>query len=177
MGKMADKSFDEKIYTPWLLPQGRTRYSIFELPETRFLPGSGSRPEAQDIPLDQAFPFGIDLFNHGCWWEAHEVWEDVWLGQLLQSLDRLGMELLIGAANLNLKIELGKVKASLRLQTKVGQQMEEWQGRGGRTLFGVNILSWYDEYTAYIDHVLGQSTPSHIQNHVPYLAICQEAKT
>ena len=26
----------------------------------------------------QAYLYGVDLFNHGYYWEAHEVWERVW---------------------------------------------------------------------------------------------------
>lgn len=26
----------------------------------------------------QPYLYGIDLFNHGYYWEAHEVWEDLW---------------------------------------------------------------------------------------------------
>lgn len=27
---------------------------------------------------NEYYLFGIDLFNHGYYWEAHEVWEDLW---------------------------------------------------------------------------------------------------
>jgi len=26
----------------------------------------------------QPYLYGVDLFNHGYWWEAHEIWENVW---------------------------------------------------------------------------------------------------
>ena len=40
-----------------------------------------SRPEALDPVLWQKcrhYLFGIDLFNHGYYWEAHEAWEALW---------------------------------------------------------------------------------------------------
>ena len=38
---------------------------------------SRARSEAE---LEQCLPFryGVDLFNHGYYWEAHEAWEGVW---------------------------------------------------------------------------------------------------
>ncbi len=67
-------------YAPWLA-----------LPGVPFLPGSGQRrpapyapPMAErawpDFPLhrDRSFREGVDLYHHGCWWEAHERWEAPW---------------------------------------------------------------------------------------------------
>ncbi|SHJ06052.1 protein of unknown function [Malonomonas rubra DSM 5091] len=42
----------------------------------------------------QPFLYGVDLFNNGYWWEAHEAWETIWLaagqktptGQFIQGL-------------------------------------------------------------------------------------------
>ncbi len=41
--------------------------------------------EAQKPPIDPdhwdqspSYLYGIDLFNHGFYWEAHEVWESLW---------------------------------------------------------------------------------------------------
>lgn len=56
------------------------------------------------LPLDPLhwlhcprYLFGIDLFNHGYYWEAHETWEELWhlagrgttLGDFLQGLIKL----------------------------------------------------------------------------------------
>lgn len=44
----------------------------------------GVRPAAIDPvdpeswPASREYLFGIDLFNHGYYWEAHEVWEGLW---------------------------------------------------------------------------------------------------
>lgn len=35
-------------------------------------------PERQQILEHPQFHFGVDLFNHGYYWEAHEVWEGLW---------------------------------------------------------------------------------------------------
>jgi uncharacterized protein len=75
----------------------RPRYSQKPLPPYSYVPGftphpvsdprghlRGQAPEAA-TPLDPqrwsesgAYRFAVDLFNHGYYWEAHEVWESLW---------------------------------------------------------------------------------------------------
>jgi hypothetical protein len=53
-----------------------------------------------------AYLYGIDLFNHGYWWEAHEIFEGFWraagratpLGDFLQGLIQIAAALLKNAA-------------------------------------------------------------------------------
>jgi hypothetical protein len=49
-----------------------------ELPRAAFLPGDHERPDLPDLVGGEALAFGVDLFNAGFFWEAHEVWEGVW---------------------------------------------------------------------------------------------------
>ena len=73
------------------------RYSKTPFPSYRFIPGknphptrdrdghSSNKPEqiASFDPEDwnscELYLYGIDLFNHGFWWEAHEALEAVWV--------------------------------------------------------------------------------------------------
>lgn len=83
------------------VPSELPRYSKRPFPPYRYLPGPGGNrqphPRApgghsyqQDdeylgsfAPEEWAscglYRYGVDLFNHGYWWEAHEAWETVWL--------------------------------------------------------------------------------------------------
>ncbi len=73
------------------------RYTDLPLPPYRFVPGTGQpHPmrnggymskmpwvfEAVRPPKrwyeQQSYLYGVDLFNHAYWWEAHEAWEEVW---------------------------------------------------------------------------------------------------
>jgi hypothetical protein len=72
---------------PRWLPQRR-------LPPYAYLPGKNPHPSrdptghsyqgepvpfAAEAPLgSDAFLWGLDLFNHGYYWEAHEAWEGLW---------------------------------------------------------------------------------------------------
>jgi hypothetical protein len=44
----------------------------------RFRPPPATAPSADTWRECQAYLYGIDLFNHGFYWEAHEAWEAVW---------------------------------------------------------------------------------------------------
>jgi Domain of unknown function (DUF309) len=72
------------------------------LPPYAYLPGKKPHPvrdpkghsyHVEPIPVaaeasvgSDAFLWGLDLFNHGYYWEAHEAWEGLW-----QVADRDGM--------------------------------------------------------------------------------------
>ena len=74
------------------------RYTARPLPPYRFVPGESPHPtrdpeghsfnesryelkpfQAPEWRNCDAYLYGVDLFNHGYWWEAHEALEDVWL--------------------------------------------------------------------------------------------------
>jgi predicted metal-dependent hydrolase len=103
----------------------------FALPTRRHIPGSGSTPDrvalepakaqTPDRVCDRnwrevpAYLFGIELYAAGYFWEAHEVWEPVWMASAPNSRERLLLAGLIQLANACLKLEMGRHKAALRL--------------------------------------------------------------
>jgi uncharacterized protein len=65
---------------PYTFVPGRSPHPVSDPAGHQF----GQTPEAPD-PLDadtwqtnRAYLYGIDLFNHGYYWEAHEAWESLW---------------------------------------------------------------------------------------------------
>jgi len=94
------------------------RYSNREFPAYRFVPGKTPHPTRDPQghsynripeplpPFDpqlwsacEEYLYGIDLFNHGYWWEAHEALEAVWVaagrytqtGQFVQGLIQIAV--------------------------------------------------------------------------------------
>jgi hypothetical protein len=78
-------------------PVARPRYSTEPLPPYSYVPGHAPHPVSDPVghmhghaaksptPLEpqrwQAsaeYQYGVDLFNHGYYWEAHEAWESLW---------------------------------------------------------------------------------------------------
>lgn len=103
----------------------------FSLPARRHIPGTTSIPDRD--PLDAvkaltpervtvdswrdtlAYAYGLYLHAHGYFWEAHEVWEAVWLATAPNSEERHLLAGLIQLANACLKLEMAQPKAALRL--------------------------------------------------------------
>jgi hypothetical protein len=76
---------------------GRPRYSATPLPPYSYVPGHAPHPASDarghmfGLVHEPAAPLaperwqdsdpyrrGVDLFNHGYYWEAHEAWESLW---------------------------------------------------------------------------------------------------
>jgi uncharacterized protein len=113
------------------------RYADRPLPAQRHLPGRTPRPRAPATPCgvdrfdpscwwtSEDFLYGVDLWNRGFFWEAHEAWEEPWraagrgtlVGRLLQ-----GYILLAAAA---VKYELGAEASARRLAARGARRMGE----------------------------------------------------
>ncbi|ANT54292.1 hypothetical protein A6B35_29950 (plasmid) [Mesorhizobium amorphae CCNWGS0123] len=64
------------------------------------------------------FRWGIDLFNHGYYWEAHEAWEPLWHAAKCSAQHRLFFKGLILLAAAGVKIREGKRVAAARHATR-----------------------------------------------------------
>jgi hypothetical protein len=111
------------------------------LPASPFIPGISPRSERQTInicedlgvfaerpltaenwPRHGPYLFGVDLFNHGFWWEAHERWEKPWrCGDLLQ---RPFLQGLIQLAASFLKWRVGNARGQEGLRSKGLRNLE-----------------------------------------------------
>ncbi|MDE0960201.1 MAG: DUF309 domain-containing protein [Planctomycetota bacterium] len=59
-----------------------------------------------DWKTDASFLHGVDLFNHRCYWEAHEAWEHRWLPLVHDDPLRIFLQGLIQASASLLKVRL-----------------------------------------------------------------------
>jgi uncharacterized protein len=60
------------------------------------------------------YRWGVDLFNHGYYWEAHEAWEPLWLAAKQSTSHLLFFKGLILLAAAGVKIREGKLTAARR---------------------------------------------------------------
>ena len=64
----------------FLFVRSSRRHTEFPFPPERYLPGKNTarNHELPSFPDErEQFLYGVDLFNHHYWWEAHEVWESL----------------------------------------------------------------------------------------------------
>ena len=113
----------------------------FPLPAHAHVPGTGSQPDM--APLERvkrtcpkridpdawsdivAYRYGWSLFDVGFFWEAHEIWEPVWLACPPNSRERGLLRALIQLANARLKQKMGRHNASARLLDEAGRLLAD----------------------------------------------------
>ncbi|MFD1973346.1 DUF309 domain-containing protein [Mesorhizobium kowhaii] len=72
-------------------------------------------PVATDAALgSDPFLWGLDLFNHGYYWEAHEAWEGLWQVADRGGPSRVFFKALILLSAAGVKIREGKTAAAVR---------------------------------------------------------------
>ena len=101
-----------------------SRYTQRSFPPYRFLPFRPDIPHPRNDPQGHSYGeedeylssfteadwhdcepylYGVDLFNHGYWWEAHEAWETVWLAAGRETQEGKFVQGLIQLAGAQLK--------------------------------------------------------------------------
>jgi uncharacterized protein len=89
------------------------------LPLRPYSPGRGPRPPVDAATRadgdEVAFLWGVDLYNAGCYWEAHEVWEDLWRAAAAGSIAAHFYQGLIQRAAAALQATQGKRAGADRL--------------------------------------------------------------
>lgn len=83
-------------------------------------------PPAQDaVAPGDALGWGIDLFNHGYYWEAHEAWEPIWLAAKGNTQDRALFKGLIMLAATGVKIRERKWPAAVRHAGRAARSLRQ----------------------------------------------------
>ena len=135
-------------------PEDSRNARDWPFPDQPHVPGKTPRPTespafdaAQAAPIytldrqwreNAAYLYGIDLYNAGYFWEAHEVWEAVWARAAGNSRERLLLQGLIQLSNACLKILMERREAARRLLEIAREKLSE-AAHGGPTVMGVEI--------------------------------------
>lgn len=151
------------------------RYTARELPAYRHVPGysphpvrdaaghSFQRPEPQEVcPLGYGqwrecgdYLYGVDLFNHEFFWEAHENWEPIWHEAGHQSAGGLFVKALIQIAAVMLLQRSDRLGGIPKLLQRAAKNFEAARARAGRgaddePLYGLDINAWQQDVRAYL---------------------------
>lgn len=116
------------------------------LPRSAYLPGGGDEPDRPALERAKAlvrarfdlfvpaedcgFRYGLALHDASYFWEAHEIWEAVWMAAPMNGRDRLALRALIQIANAGLKRRMGRVRAAARLVEEAQALLGELVARG-----------------------------------------------
>lgn len=142
----------------WPSPAGVVRYvPEVPFPSYRHLPGEtphphrhpqghrfrdpfeGAVPENAGWRRDKAYLLGIDLYNHGFWWEAHEQWEPKWQRAGPGTAEGLFLQGLIQLAAAAIKQHQGNERGFRLLSGNGLEKLEEVAGRRGTCFMGLDV--------------------------------------
>ena len=130
------------------------RFDTMPLPPHRHMPGRNARPDeaffgavkaatpaettSDGSAGNQAWRYGIRLFNAGFYWEAHEVLEPVWANAAPNSRERHLVQAVIHLANGMLKREMGAHNARRRIAELCRKAFAEAFPAGSGRLMGLD---------------------------------------
>lgn len=103
-------------------------------------------PRAEPLDLDdwqrcEAYLIGIELFNTGYYWEAHEWWEAAWHASGRAGLAASLLQGLIKLAGAGIKIRQGTARAAKSLLDGCRADLRE-ASQSGRRVAGLDIATW-----------------------------------
>ena len=123
------------------------------LPPRPYLPGQTERPDEaifeplkeglapgvapDDLAQSAAFLGGQEAFAQGYFWEAHELWEAVWMVLPPASAERHLLQGLIQLANGGLKARMGRENAARRIAALAEAALREAFLQGQDRLMGL----------------------------------------
>lgn len=82
--------------------------------------------------------YGITLFNHGFYWESHEVLESVWLNARPNSRERYLLQGIIHLANAALKLRMHRPRAVYRLNKLAAEYIARAYPESDGVLMGLD---------------------------------------
>ena len=101
---------------------------------------------------NEDYLYGIDLYNHGFLWEAHEAWEGLWHAAKPDALQASFLQGLIQCAAACLKIPMGQPRGLERLSqlgtAKLEAVAREASGSGG-SFMGLDVPDFVAEIRSF----------------------------
>lgn len=137
------------------------RYTSFNLPAYAYVPKQNTHPKfssrhqlavlpsgnfSADLSSEDTFLYGIDLFNLQYFWEAHELWERLWIHHGRKGKTASGIQalILISAALLKCKMQNRKGAKHLLKKAEIKENLSD--------LSYVNIAELLKKAEKYIKH-------------------------
>ena len=144
-----DRPFPAYAYLP-----GRTPHPTRD-PEGH---SYGARPDTPELPDPEDwracgdYLYGIDLFNHGFYWEAHEAWEGLWVACGRRGPTATFLQALINLAAAGFKARWGNARG-LRANAETALRLFETAlrelGPGTRQYMGLELHGLIDAAAAF----------------------------
>ena len=148
---MTDRYLPGRPFPPYAFLPGRDPHPTRD-PEGHSY-GTEEGP-ADYLPADrwrdnEDYLFGVDLYNHGYLWEAHEAWEGLWHAAKHDGHQREHLQGLIQCAAACLKVRMEQPRGLARLSELGTGRLETVAKEAGGSFMGVALFEWIAEIRAF----------------------------
>ena len=112
-------------------------------------PHTPAPPDPENWRSCRDYLYGIDLFNHGFFWEAHETWEGLWIACGRQGTTATYLKALINLAATGFKAHLGNergMRANAATAARLFQSAARELGSQSQSHMGLDVRA-LEEYT------------------------------
>ena len=140
-----------------------------EFPPYAFLPGRDPHPtrdprghsyseepeepsdyfEAEEWRENEEYLYGVDLYNHGYLWEAHEAWEGLWHQAKHDEVQAQHLQGLIQCTAAALKVPLEQPRGLAKLSQAGLGRLEFVIGERGPTYMGVDLIDFVEAFRSF----------------------------
>jgi hypothetical protein len=164
--------YTERPFPPYRFVPGQSPHPTADPQGHSYRPRGAPEPHVEFVAPERwrqspDYLYGVDLYNHGFWWEAHEAWEGLWQltdksgvqGQFLQGL--------IQCSACHLKWHMGQLDGVARLRTSSRAYLDFVIAHAPGSFFmGLDVHEFAQRFPEYYDRVLGRGS-SAVQRHEP----------
>jgi len=163
-------------FAPYRFVPGKHPHPTAHRDGHSYLPPGESEPPVPFVPPEkwyesEAYLEGVDCYNNGYWWEAHEAWEGLWHVVPNPSSQRSFLQGSIQVAALHLQAFLGKRNGILRLRESSQRHFANVEMPTDGVFMGVNLDEWLKDVTAYTETMLSREIIAHVPDQYPYLKL------
>jgi hypothetical protein len=139
-----DRPFPPYAYVPGRTPHptrdpdGHSFGTEFERPEP---------PDPEEWRACRDYLYGIDLFNHGFYWEAHEAWEGLWVACGRRGPTATYLQALINLAAAGFKARWGSgrgMRANAETAARLFKSAASQLGSHSRRYMGLDVEALTD---------------------------------
>jgi len=155
------------------------------LPERAYVPGRNERsadhgqsasPAAFKLGAErwaenEQYLWGVDLYNNGFFWEAHEAWESLWRAAAHDVVQHAFLQALILCAAACLKGVQHDREAAKRVAARALQRLEHVQSEHSGSYMGIDLGHFRSSFCDFIDR-----DPTAVAGRPQIVLIAQDSK-
>jgi len=101
-------------------------------------------------PENEHYLYGIDLYNHGYLWEAHEAWEDIWHPSKHDADQADFLQGLIQCTAASLKIPMGQPRGLAKLGELGTERLARVRDARGGVYMGLDLADFVPRFRAFL---------------------------